>query len=127
MAHAHAVHDFWERQLILRLAFARRDNTFVNDFLRLFIPLVFGLLTFVPFTIYIQHSDILSLQEGYAGFFHIDLNQLDGMNGTFTPAHLWFILFLFVFSLVGLPIFQWLRSEKGKRIIKDWEQRCRLP
>src|SRR5215216_4556110 len=64
-------------------------------FLRLFIPLAFGLLTFVPFTIYIQHSDVLSLQEGYAGFFHIELNQLDGMNGTFTPAHLWFILFLF--------------------------------
>jgi glucans biosynthesis protein C len=87
-------------------------------FLRLLVPLVIGLLTFVPLTIYIQHSKVLSLQEGYAGFFHIDLNQLDGMNGTFTPAHLWFILFLFVFSLVGLPMFQWLRSEKGRRVIE---------
>jgi len=86
--------------------------------LRLLVPLIFGLLTFVPFTIYIQHSDVLSLQEGYAGFFHINLNQLDGMNGTFTPAHLWFILYLFVFSLVGLPIFRWLRSEKGRRVIE---------
>jgi surface polysaccharide O-acyltransferase-like enzyme len=85
-------------------------------FLRLFIPLAFGILTFVPLTIYIQHSQRLSLREGYAGFFHIDLNQLDGMNGTFTPAHLWFILYLFVFSLVGLPIFQWLRSEKGRTV-----------
>jgi hypothetical protein len=87
-------------------------------FLRLFIPLAFGLLTFVPFTIYIQHSERLSLQEGYTGFFHIDLNQLDGMNGAFTPAHLWFILYLFVFSLVGLPIFQWLRTEKGRSVIE---------
>jgi glucans biosynthesis protein C len=87
-------------------------------FSRLFIPLVFGLLTFVPLTIYLQHSDTLSLQEGYAGFFHIDFNQLDGMNGTFTPAHLWFILYLFVFSLAGLPIFQWLRSEKGRGVIQ---------
>jgi glucan biosynthesis protein C len=87
-------------------------------FFRLFIPLAFGILTFVPFTIYIQHSERLSLLEGYAGFFHIDLNQLDGMKGAFTPAHLWFILYLFVFSLVGLPIFVWLRSEKGKRVIK---------
>lgn len=85
-------------------------------FLRLFVPLVFGLLTFIPFTMYIQHSHKWSLQEGYLGFFHINLNQLDGMDGAFTPAHLWFILFLFVFSLVGLPIFIWLRSEKGKRI-----------
>lgn len=57
-------------------------------FLRLFIPLVFGILTFVPFTIYIQHNDVLSLPEGFARFFHIDLNQLDGMNGAFTPAYL---------------------------------------
>ena len=50
--------------------------------MRLFLPLVFGILTYVPFTIYLQHSNALSLQEGYAGFFQIDLNQLDGMNGT---------------------------------------------
>lgn len=85
-------------------------------FFRLFIPLMFGLMTFVPFTIYVQHSETISLREGYAGFFQIDLNQLDGMNGTFTPAHLWFILYLFIFSLAGLPIFQWLRSEKGRRV-----------
>ncbi len=97
----------------------RTAGQYVRErFLRLFIPLAFGILTFVPFTIYIQHSDVLSLQEGYAGFFRIDLNQLDGMNGTFTPAHLWFILFLFVFSLAGLPIFQWLRTEKGKILIE---------
>lgn len=85
-------------------------------FVRLFIPLAFGILTFVPLTIYIQHSETTSLREGYARFFYIDWNQLDGMNGSFTPAHLWFILFLFVFSLAGLPIFQWLRSEKGRRV-----------
>jgi len=87
-------------------------------FLRLFIPLVLGVLTFVPFTTYIQHSNILSLQEGYIGYFHFDLNHLDGLNGTFTPAHLWFILYLFVFSLIGLPLFQALRSGKGKGVIK---------
>jgi glucans biosynthesis protein C len=96
----------------------RSAGVYIRErFLRLFIPLAFGVLTFVPFTIYLQHSDIVSFQEGYAKFFRIDLEQLDGMNGAFTPAHLWFILYLFVFSLVGLPIFLWLRSEKGKRAI----------
>lgn len=95
--------------------------------LRLFVPLCFGLLTFVPLTIYIQHSDVISLPEGYARFFQIDLNQLDGMNGTFTPAHLWFILFLFVFSLIGLPIFQWLRTEKGRSVIERLGTATRHP
>lgn len=83
-------------------------------FLRLFIPLVFGVLTYIPLTTYIQHSDSISLPEAYRGFFHLDLAQLDGVNGTFTPAHLWFILYLFVFSLLGLPLFLALRSKAGR-------------
>ena len=100
------------------LGFRSAGQYLRERFLRLFIPLIFGILTFVPFTLYIQHSNALSLQEGYAGFFRIDLAQLDGMNGAFSPAHLWFILFLFVFSLVGLPLFLWLRTEKGNGAIK---------
>jgi surface polysaccharide O-acyltransferase-like enzyme len=100
------------------LGFRSSGQYLRERFQRLLIPLIFGILTFIPFTMYIQNSSTISLQEGYAGFFHIDLDRLDGMNGTFTPAHLWFILYLFVFSLVGLPIFLWLRSEKGKRVIK---------
>lgn len=107
---------------------SRSTGEYIRErFLRLFIPLVFGILTFIPFTTYIQHSKALSLQQGYLGFFHIDMNQLDGMNGAFTPAHLWFILFLFVFSLVGLPLFQWLRTEKGKRVIERWATARQAP
>ena len=97
----------------------RSAGAYIRErFLRLLVPLAFGILTFIPFTIYLQHSDVLSLPEGYTRFFHIDLAQLDGMNGAFTPAHLWFILYLLVFSLVALPIFQWLRTEKGKSVIE---------
>jgi glucans biosynthesis protein C len=95
--------------------------------LRLLVPLIFGMLTFVPFTTYIQHSHTLSLQEGYLRFFRIDLEHLDGMNGAFTPAHLWFILYLFVFSLVGLPLFLALRSEKGNRFIKNLGMAMQAP
>jgi Acyltransferase family len=96
----------------------RSPGEYIRErFLRLFIPFIVGVLTFVPFTSYIQHSKLLSLQEAYIRFFRLDFAHLDGMNGTFTPAHLWFILYLFVFSLVGLPIFLWLRSEKGKTVI----------
>jgi len=100
------------------LGFRSAGQYIRERFLRLFIPLLFGVLSFVPFTTYIQHSNILSLQEGYIGYFHFDLKHLDGLNGTFTPAHLWFILYLFVFSLIGLPLFLALRSGEGKGIIK---------
>lgn len=100
------------------LGFRSAGQYIRERFLRLFIPLIFGILTFVPFTTYLQHSNSLSLQEGYIGYFHFDFNHLDGMNGTFTPAHLWFILYLFVFSLIGLPLFLVLRSERGQGTIK---------
>jgi glucans biosynthesis protein C len=95
--------------------------------LRLLVPLIFGIVTFVPFTTYLQHSNTLSLQEGYVRFFRIDLEHLDGMTGAFTPAHLWFILYLFVFSLVGLPLFLALRSEKGNRLIKNLGMAMQAP
>jgi len=31
--------------------------------------------------------------------------------------HLWFLAFLFIFSLLGLPIFTWLRGDSGKRFL----------
>jgi len=31
--------------------------------------------------------------------------------------HLWFLAFLFIFSLLGLPIFTWLKGDSGKRFI----------
>ncbi len=42
-------------------------------FLRLFVPLTFGILTYIPLTTYIQHSKTTSLPEAYLGFFHIRL------------------------------------------------------
>ncbi len=106
----------------------RSGREYIRErFWRLFLPLVVGLLTYVPLTIHIQHSDSFSWTAGYTRFFHIDLNRLDGMTGNFTPAHLWFILFLFVFSVAGLPLLQWLRTEKGRSVIERWGTAAQSP
>jgi glucan biosynthesis protein C len=106
----------------------RSAGQYVRErFLRLFVPLAFGLLTFVPFTIYFQHRNEFSLSEGYLRFFYLDFAHIDGMTGTFTPAHLWFILYLFIFSLVGLPLFVFLRSERGAKVMETIAKTCRSP
>ena len=84
------------------LGFRSAGQYIQERFLRLLVPFIFGVLTLIPLTTYIRRSRVLSLPEHYAGFFRFDLEHLDGYNGTFTPAHLWFILFLFVFSVGGL-------------------------
>lgn len=100
------------------LGFRSAGQYLRERFLRLLVPFLFGVLTFIPFTAYIRRIGTVSLWEHYAGFFRFDLEHLDGYSGTFTPAHLWFILFLFVFSVAALPLFLALRTEKGKGAIK---------
>ena len=41
--------------------------------------------------------------------------NIEGFQGGFTPGHLWFVLFLFVFSLVGLPLFLWLKQPRERQ------------
>jgi hypothetical protein len=102
----------------------RSAGTYARErFLRLLIPFLFGIITYIPLTTYIHRSESLSFPEHFLGFFTFDFEHLDGYNGTFTPAHLWFILFLFVFSLAALPIFLALRSEKIQAFIKAGVQR----
>ena len=106
----------------------RSASAYVRErFLRLLIPFLFGVVTYIPLTTYIRRAGSLSFPEHYLGFFTFDLERLDGFNGTFTPAHLWFILFLFVFSLAALPIFLALRSEKGQGVVKGLATATQAP
>ena len=97
------------------LGFRSAGQYIQERFARLMIPLIFGVATYIPLTTYIQRSAALSLAEAYRGFFHFDFARLDGVNGSFTPAHLWFILYLFAFSLIGLPLFLAIRKKDAYR------------
>ena len=74
---------------------------------KLVIPFVFGLLVLVPIMTYTAEVFF----NGYTGtywqqyelFFTKD-TDLTGYHGGFTPAHLWFLLYLFVISLTALLI-----------------------
>lgn len=88
---------------------------------RLFVPFLFGLLVVVPPQAYYALLTLgrppASLADFLAAYFVIDFGDLSGYFGRFTPGHLWFILFLFVFSLAGLPLFRFLQTPAGQRWI----------
>ena len=92
---------------------------------RLLVPFVFGLLTLIPLMInfhWLGSPSAPSLGQIYARFFTLS-PDLSGMSGTFTPAHLWFILYLFVFSLIALPLFLLLRRpsiQRGLAALARW-------
>jgi peptidoglycan/LPS O-acetylase OafA/YrhL len=86
---------------------------------RLFLPALFGLVVLIPpmtYVHYIGRASGPTFWQHYLGFFHVNPNDLTGVSGAFTPAHLWFILFLFIFSLIGLPLFLWLKKSSAAGI-----------
>lgn len=74
---------------------------------KLLIPFLFGLLTLVPIMTYT--SEVFF--NGYTGtywqqyqLFFKKVTDFTGYHGGFTPAHLWFLLYLFIISLIALFI-----------------------
>lgn len=74
---------------------------------KLLIPFLFGLLVLVPVMTYTAEVFFNEYNGGYwrqYELFFTKETDLTGYHGGFTPAHLWFLLFLFVISLAVLPI-----------------------
>lgn len=96
---------------------SRRVSLYVSERVnKLLIPALFGCIAFNPVMTYIYFvsKDIdVSLAEHYIGFFTKNPGDFAGLGGGFTPGHLWFILFLFVFSLVGLPIILYVSKHRS--------------
>lgn len=97
----------------------RTPKQFVKErFRKLFVPLVSGILLLVPAQTYFAER----FHNGYTGsyfqqyvLYFTKKTDLTGYTGGFTPGQLWFILFLFVISLVALPIMMWYRKS-GRKI-----------
>lgn len=77
-------------------------------FNRLFIPLVFGILSLVPIQVYIE-----KISE-YKSLSHFYIHMFDGIypEGNFSWHHLWFIVYLFIISVLISPFLNFLRSQK---------------
>jgi len=91
--------------------------------LRLLVPLLFGLVLIVPVQGYyasLQHEGFTGSYIQFLSGYFFDFHDLSGYTGGFTPAHLWFILYLFVISMCLLPLLLRLRTPK-QGIVKTWQ------
>jgi hypothetical protein len=74
---------------------------------KLLIPLISGVLTVVAFIAYMADKYFNNYDgnflEHYQVFF-TNISDLTGYDGYFTPGHLWFLLYLFIISMVSLLI-----------------------
>jgi glucan biosynthesis protein C len=95
---------------------------------RLLIPFVVGSILLTPVQLYLEWSH--KVQTGvFAGSFVQFVSSLPwGPNPRIFGVvgyHLWFLGFLFMFSLLALPFFQWVRRGAGQRLASWLVQVCR--
>jgi hypothetical protein len=121
--------DVWQMPLFFLLAGAsvwysmgsRGAWGFAKErFLRLFVPLIFGMLIIVPPQVYMERifdGDFTgSFFAWYPHTFH-GTYSMGNAAGNLSWHHLWFLVYLFVFSMLLLPLFRYFRREERKALI----------
>ncbi|GAB4345272.1 MAG: hypothetical protein Kow0099_25370 [Candidatus Abyssubacteria bacterium] len=91
---------------------------------RLVVPLLFGSCVIVPPQVYLMrvggrgygHAAEPMFRGSYFEFYPRFFNGIPP-EGNWEWAHLWFLAYLFTFSVVALPIFHYLKGDAGKRLI----------
>ncbi len=90
----------------------RTSSQFAGErFRRLFIPLIFGMLVVVPPQIYFER---INQFHGYWDFYKTVFQfKPYPEGGSLSWHHLWFILYLLIYSMIALPFLQFVRSPKS--------------
>ena len=94
---------------------------YVDKFLRLMIPLIIGSVTHAALQIYLERSTHGQFSGSFFSFlpeYFIGLYFAIDMPGNFAfhGMHLWYLLFLFLYSLICYRLFLWLNGS-GREIL----------
>ena len=84
----------------------------MERFKRLFIPLIFGMLVVVPPQIYYER---ISQYSSYWDFYKTVFQFKPYPEGSLSWHHLWFILYLFIYSLLAMPLLKYVRSAASEK------------
>ncbi|MGX1930271.1 acyltransferase family protein [Flagellimonas sp. 2504JD4-2] len=104
----------------VRFSLRRRSIVaFVGErFVRLFIPLAFAIFFVTPIQVYFEWLQKGRISEGFWEFYPSVYDIVPYPDGSFTWSHMWFVAYLFAFTLLLLPVFslakvQWFNGIKA--------------
>jgi glucan biosynthesis protein C len=92
---------------------------------RLLIPFVVGCILLSPVQFYLEWLHKGWYEGSFLQFIPVLVqDRLNLLTTTFSPrifellgSHLWFLGYLFTFSLIALPLFLWLKTQPGQRAV----------
>jgi surface polysaccharide O-acyltransferase-like enzyme len=84
---------------------------------RLGIPLLFGMLVVVPPQIYFERLARGQFHGSYLEFWPSVLRGVPYPEGNTSWHHLWFVVYILVYSLFCIPLFKLLKSPRGRNAV----------
>lgn len=101
----------------------RGIKKFIKErFSKLFLPFSFGIILLIPIQTLYARKFFFNYQGSIFSnykYFFTHFTDLSGYDGSFTPGHLWFILFLFIISLLSLIVLKYIPY---KKIVSKFEK-----
>jgi peptidoglycan/LPS O-acetylase OafA/YrhL len=88
---------------------------------RLLIPVVVGIFTHIPLQVYLERVTHHQFHGSFWAFVPHYFKGIYGSgNGNFAiqGMHLWYLLVLFIFTLLFAPVFRWLRGASGQKTLR---------
>jgi len=100
----------------------RKPLIFLGErFVRLFIPLAFAMMFTIPFQVYFEWLQTGRISSSYFEFYPSVWEFVPYPDGSFTWSHLWFVVYLFVFTLLLWPLFSIMKIKMIQRGIQKLE------
>ncbi len=96
---------------------ARDRRTFISErTARLLVPFAVGVVTHIALQVYLERRASGAFDGAFLAFYPHYYDGFYGFGGNFAwmGLHLWFLPALFLFSVLFLPLFQWLRGNEAK-------------
>ena len=109
---------------------SRSARKFVVDkVLRLLVPLLVGIFTHAMWQVYLDRITHHLFAGSFWAFIPHYFEGWFGFGGNFAwmGMHLWYLLVLFVYSLLCYPLFHWLLAGLGQRLLRGFCRFLALP
>ncbi len=99
-------------------------------FVRLMIPFFVGIVSHIPLQIYLERVNVDAFSGTFLDFYLFEyfngIYETGGGNFALLGNHLWFLVILFLFSLVTMNFFLFLRKEKNHAKIASFLENPRV-
>ncbi|RTL57244.1 MAG: acyltransferase [Sphingobacteriales bacterium] len=87
---------------------------------RLFIPLLFAMFFTIPLQVYFEKTQKGLIHQSYSSFYPTVWDMVPYPDGTLTWSHMWFVVYLFVFSMLLLPVFGIFKIKFLKKLLEKF-------